>query len=79
MTERVMNRWDLEAILNRELHKHSQCASCRFVGFDTWDGEGSIFDHLTVDCGDLPASVYGDIVEKIIAEAKCTYEEVAFE
>jgi len=79
MTERVMNRWDLEAILNRELHKHSQCSACRFVGFDTWDGEGSIFDHVRVECGDLSPSAYGEIVEKIVAGAKCTYEDVTVE
>ncbi len=79
MTGRVMNRWDLEAILNGELHKHSQCASCRFVGFETWSGLDDIFDHVTVECGDLPRSVYGEIVEKIIAEAKCTYEDVTVE
>lgn len=79
MTDRVMNRWDLEAILNRELHKHAQCSSCRFIGFDTWNGQGSIFDHITADCGDLSAAVYREIVEKIIAEAKCTYEDVTTE
>jgi hypothetical protein len=79
MTERDINRWDLEAILNRELHKHSQCSSCRFVGFDTWDGNGTIFDHIAVDCGELSPGVYSEIVEKILADAKCTYEEVVVE
>ncbi len=79
MADRVMNRWDLEAILNTELHRHAQCASCRFVGFDTWSGEDDIFDHITVDCGDLTPGVYGEIVEKIIADAKCTYEDVSVE
>jgi hypothetical protein len=79
MTDRVINRWDIEAILNRELHKHSQCSSCRFVGFDSWNGEGNIFDHVTVECGDLSPAVYGEIAEKIIAEARCTYEDVDVE
>ena len=79
MAGRDINRWDLEAILNRELHKHSQCSSCRFVGFDTWDGNGTIFDYISVDCGDLSPVVYREIVEKIIAGAKCTYEDVSVE
>ncbi len=79
MAGRVMNRWDLEAILNRELHKHSQCSSCRFVGFETWSGEDSIFDHIAVECGDGPVAPDSEVVEKIIAEAKCTYEDVAVE
>jgi hypothetical protein len=79
MAGREMNRWNLEAILNRELHRHTQCASCRFVGFETWDGENSIFDHISLDCGDMPANACSEIVEKIIAEATCTYEDVAVE
>jgi hypothetical protein len=74
-----MNRWDLETILNRELHKHTQSAACRFIGFDTWDGEGSLFDRITVDCDDVPRKTYAEIAEKIIAEAKCTYEDVTVE
>ena len=79
MAGRVMNRWDLEAILNKELHRHSQCSSCHFIGFETWSGEDDIFGHITVDCGDLSTGVYREIVEKIIAEAKCTYEDVTVE
>lgn len=79
MSERVMNRWDLESILNRELRKHTQSSTCRFIGFDTWDGEGSLFDHITVDCDDLPREAYVEIAEKIVAEAKCTYEDVTVE
>ena len=76
---RVMSRWDLEAILNKELHKHTACASCRFVGFDTWNGEDTVFDHLDVEGNGVPETVYRPIVEKIIAEAKCTYEDVDVE
>ena len=76
---RVMSRWDLEAILNKELHKHTACATCRFVGFDAWNGEDTVFDHLDVEGNGVPETVYGPIVEKIIAEAKCTYEDVDVE
>jgi hypothetical protein len=76
---RIMSRWDLEAILNRELHKHSACAPCRFVGFDTWNGEDAIFDHILVEGNGVPETVYGPMAEKIIAEAKCTYEGVDVE
>ncbi len=76
---RIMSRWDMEAILNGELHKHAACASCRFVGFDIWDGEGTVFDHIDVEANGVPKTVYGPIVEKIIAEAKCTYEDVDVE
>jgi hypothetical protein len=73
---RVMNRWDLESILNKELRMHSACAACRFVGFEKWNGEDTVFDHLDVEGNGVPETVYGPIAEKIIAEAKCTYEDV---
>ena len=73
---RVMNRWDLESLLNRELHKHSACAVCRFVGFEKWNGEDTVFDHIDIEGNGVPETVYGPIAEKIIAEAKCTYEDV---
>ena len=79
MDTKVMSRWDLEAILNRELHKHAQCAACRFVGFDTWDGERDIFDYLFVEGNGVDERDYRPIVERIIAEAKCTYEDVIVE
>jgi len=79
MDGRIMSRWDLEAILNRELHKHTQCAPCRFVGFDTWEGGSNIFDYLSVEGNGVSARVYEPIAERIIAEAKCTYEDVTVE
>jgi hypothetical protein len=78
MAEKVMNRWDLEAILNRELHKHSQCSSCRFVGFADWNGDDDIFDHITVEGDDSSVIESRDVVEKIVAEARCTYEDAVF-
>jgi hypothetical protein len=78
MTERIMNRYDLEAIMNRELRKHAQCSSCRFVGFADWGGDDDIFDHLSVEGNDLSEDGCGEIVEKIVAEARCTYKDAVF-
>ena len=78
MTERVMNRWDLEAIMNLELHKHAQCSSCRFVGFAEWNGDDDIFDHITVEGDDPSVTGTREIVDKIVAEARCMYEDVIF-
>ena len=49
------------------------------MGFDTWDGQTDIFDYLSVEGNGVDERDYKPIVERIIAEARCTYEDVEVE